>query len=154
MLSLVSFKIMGAFVVVDTNVFVSALLSPSGENREVIRICLAREAVPLMGSTLFNEYEDLLSRRDLMDKSPLPRSQRKALFSAFLSVCEWVKVFYSWRPNLPDEADNHLVELAVAGQAQAIITNNLKDVARGELSFPGLRILTPKSFLDEQPWPP
>jgi hypothetical protein len=28
---------------------------------------------------------------------------------AFLSVCHWQKVYYAWRPNLPDEADNHKV---------------------------------------------
>ena len=30
-----------------------------------------------------------------------------------MSRCRWVEVFYAWRPNLPDEADNHLIELAV-----------------------------------------
>ena len=40
------------------------------------------------------------------------------MFDGFLSVCRWVEVFFAWRPNLPDEADNHLVELAVAGNAK------------------------------------
>jgi hypothetical protein len=47
-----------------------------------------------------------------------------------------VKVYYLWRPNLPDEADNHLIELALAGGADTIVTNNLRDVSRGELTFP------------------
>ena len=46
-----------------------------------------------------------------------------------------------------DEADNHLVELALAGGADAIITNNVRDVRRGELAFPHLQILTPAQFL-------
>jgi predicted nucleic acid-binding protein len=36
-------------------------------------------------------------------------------------------VYHAWRPNLPDEADNHLLELAVAAQADAIVTRNLRD---------------------------
>ncbi len=48
---------------------------------------------------------------------------------------------------LPDEADNHLVELALAGGADAIVTNNVRDVRRGELAFPDLQILTPAQFL-------
>ena len=39
------------------------------------------------------------------------------MFHSFLSLCEWVPVYYLWRPNLRDEGDNHLIELAVAGRA-------------------------------------
>jgi predicted nucleic acid-binding protein len=69
------------------------------------------------------------------------------LLEAFLSVCEWVKVFYLWRPNLPDEGDNHLIELAVAGAAEIIITNNTRDVRGGGLHFPNLTILSPTQFI-------
>ena len=58
-----------------------------------------------------------------------------------------MKVYYLWRPNLPDEADNHLIELALAGGASTIVTNNLRDVSRGELRFPLMNILTPAQFI-------
>lgn len=134
-------------IVVDTNVFIAAILNPAGSNREVIRACLLGKASPLMGAALFHEYEDLLSRDTLMSGSPIGPSDRRTLFAAFLSVAEWVKIYFLWRPNLPDEADNHLIELAQAGSAEAIITNNIKDLTRGELRFPGLRVQTPKQFL-------
>ena len=60
-----------------------------------------------------------------------------------------MRVYYLWRPNLPDEGDNHLVELAIAGGADTIVTNNVRDVRRGELTFPSLRILTPSEFLKD-----
>ena len=44
---------------------------------------------------------------------------------------------------MPDEANNHLVELAVAGGADFIVTRNLREVARVELRFPQLRVLSP-----------
>ena len=53
--------------------------------------------------------------------------------------------------NLPDEADNHLIELALAGHADAIVTHNVRDLRRGELSFPDLHILTPTEFLKSLP---
>ena len=135
----------------DTSVFVAAILSPAGENREVIRSCLLGKAVPLMGAALFHEYEALLGRADLMARGPLSHPERQALFEAFVSVTEWVKVFFLWRPNLPDEADNHLVELAIAGGAGTIVTNNLGDLRDGELKFPDLRIHSPKQFLSQLP---
>jgi putative PIN family toxin of toxin-antitoxin system len=134
-------------IVVDTNVFIAALLSPSGTNRKVLRACLQDKAVPLMGAALFHEYEDLLNRSELMKKCPLVPEDRKLLLAAFLSVAEWIRVYYLWRPNLPDEADNHLIELAVAGAADVIVTNNLRDLCQGELRFPNLSILTPQQFL-------
>ena len=96
---------------------------------------------------LFNEYENLFLRSSLMAESPLTESERLVLLESFLSVCDWVKVYYLWRPNLPDEADNHLIELALASGANTIVTNNLRDVSRGELTFPFLNILTPAQFL-------
>jgi predicted nucleic acid-binding protein len=51
----------------------------------------------------------------------------------------------------PDEADNHLIELGEAAQADAIVTGNLRDVARGELKLPALMVLTPEQCLEVSP---
>jgi len=76
---------------------------------------------------------------------------RQTLFEAFLSVADWVRVYFLWHPNLPDEADNHLIELAIAGSAKIIVTNNLKNLKRGELRFPGLTVQNPRQFLQTLP---
>ncbi len=62
---------------------------------------------------------------------------------------EWVRVYYAWRPNLPDEGENHLVELAIAGGAEFIVTRNLRDLQRMELRFPQLKVVSPEDFLKE-----
>ena len=77
------------------------------------------------------------------------REEREVLLNAFLSVCIWQTVYYIWRPNAPDEADNPLVELAVAGQEEAIVTWNTQDFQRAELRFPGLCIVRPNDFLEK-----
>lgn len=73
------------------------------------------------------------------------------MFKGFLAVCRWTDVYFAWRPNLPDEADNHLIELAVAGSAKAIVTRNLRDLTAGELHFPEIQILTPEQCLEVLP---
>ncbi len=135
-------------IVVDTNVLVGAALNAAdGDNREVLRRCFRQLAQPLIGAALFHEYEDLFDRPEPLARSPLSSEERQGLFAAFLSVCEWVKVYYLWRPNLPDEGHNHIVELAIAGGADAIVTKNTRESRGGELRFPHLRILTPSEFI-------
>ncbi len=141
-------------VVLDTNILVAALLRGGGSARSVLRACLLGHCQPVLGPALLAEYEDVLGRDDLFVTSVLSARQREALFDGLLSVCRWVEVFYAWRPSLPDESDIHLIELAVAAQADAIVRRNLRDVSRGELKFPQLRVLTPEQFLLEYPCPP
>ena len=134
---------------VDTNVLVSAILSPDGAAREVLRQCLAGHARPLVGNALFLEYEDVLAREALFTAASITSSDRAALLEALLSVCEWVDITFLWRPNLPDESDNHLIELAIAGNAECIITGNTRDFAAGELVFDSMRVVTPGNWLKE-----
>ena len=134
-------------MVVDTNVIVAALTSPAGSNRAVLRCCLAGVVEPLIGNTLFHEYESIVSRKSVQARCPLQPLEREEFLNAFLGRCVWVRISFRWRPNLADESDNHLMELAVAGGAAAIITNNVRDLKSGELIFPDIGIMTPASFL-------
>ena len=143
-----------ATLVLDTNILVAALLRGGGSARSVLRGCLTAAYQPVLGPALLAEYEDVLGRDELFTTSALSRKEREKLFDGFLSQCRWVEVFYAWRPNLPDEADNHLIELGVAAQADAIVTRNLRDVSRGELKFPSLRVLTPEQCLEVFSCPP
>ena len=61
----------------------------------------------------------------------------------------WVTVYYGWRPNLRDEGDNHLIELAIAGAARAIVTHNVRDVRGGELRWSDLLVVTPSQCLEQ-----
>lgn len=134
-------------LVLDTSVFVSALLGPSGPSREVLRRCLKGEYRPLLGTALLVEYESLLARPDQFESCVLSAFEREEVLDASLSVSELVTVYYLWRPNLPDEADNHVVELAISGDAQYVVTNNVRDFRRSELRLSGLDIVTPDALL-------
>ncbi len=134
-------------VVIDTNVFVAGMRSAGGASREVLRDALQGKIEPLFGNALWLEYEDLLGRPVWTDATT--RQERLQVLAALARVGRWVTIYYGWRPNLPDEADNHLIELAIAGGAAAIITHNVRDVRRGELLSAGLRVQTPAEYLEE-----
>ncbi|MEH6695892.1 MAG: putative toxin-antitoxin system toxin component, PIN family [Hyphomonas sp.] len=135
-------------VVIDTNIFVSALMNARGAPRAVLRLALERQIVPVFGNALLREYEDVLSRDRLFASAPVARGDIDTLLDALLSVSEWRSIYYLWRPNLPDEGDNHLIELAVAANAEAIITANTKDFARADLVFEGLNVVTAGGYLE------
>lgn len=136
-------------VVLDTNVLVAALRSSGGASRAVVRRALEGRLLPLFGNALWSEYQDLLGRPVWGDVTS--GAERHQVLAALAKQGRWVTVYYGWRPNLPDEADNHLIELALAGGAQAIVTHNLRDVQRGELKLGSLRVLTPVQCLEV--WP-
>lgn len=133
---------------VDTNIFIGACIG-KGSASKVIASCLKGEHNALMGMALFAEYEDVLSRESLFKKSNLDSTEREELLDIFMATTVWTRVYYNWRPNLPDEGDNHLIELAIAGNAHCIVTRNLRDFTRMELSFPELKVYSPEDFLKE-----
>ncbi len=137
-------------IVIDTNVFVAALRTSgraASSSRKLLRAVFAGTYKPLFGNALWLEYEDLLGRQDVWTEATT-HAERANMLNALAAHGCWVTVYYGWRPNLPDEGDNHLIELAIAGNAEAIVSFNKKDLTRGQLVMPDLRILTPAECLE------
>ncbi len=133
-------------LVIDTNVWISALISQDGTSREIIRLALLEEISPQISSALFVEYEAVMKRVSIQKQCSLSIEEQEELFQAFLSTCAYNEIFYLWRPNLEDADDNFLVELAVASNSRYIITENIKDLKSNELHF-DFKVLTAKEFL-------
>lgn len=135
-------------VVLDTNIFIGACLGV-GASSQTLAASLKGLYLPLMGSALFLEHEAVLARDALFTACRLTRQERSELLDIYLAGCEWTRIYFGWRPNLRDEGDKHLIELAVAGGAHYLVTRNMRDFAANELKFPGLRIVNPETFLKE-----
>ncbi len=116
---------------------------------KIVAYCLQGRLQPVVGVALFSEYEDVINRNAIFNGCKLTLQERNELLDAFLSVCEWTKIYYIWRPNLKDEGDNHLVELAVASGAKYIVTRNLKDFRHTELLFNSFEICLPETLLEK-----
>ena len=113
----------------------------------VLRRVLEGKFQALFGNALWSEYQDLLGRPVWGECTNA--DERQQVLAALARQGRWVTVYYGWRPNLPDEADNHLIELALAGGAQAIVAHNLRDLRGGELRLGKLRVMTPAQCLEE-----
>jgi putative PIN family toxin of toxin-antitoxin system len=134
--------------VLDTNIFVGACLGTGAANR-VLAMAIDGKIRAVMGKALFSEHEDVLNRFEIFQNCRLNQAERSELFDIYIGQTDWVRIYFGWRPNLRDEGDNHLIELAVAGGVSFIITRNLRDFKNMELSFPSIRIVTPEDFLKE-----
>ena len=80
-------------IVLDTNIFIAALLRPDKSSRLVLRQVLDGKHQGLMGDVLFYEYESVLSRKELFAQCPISPKEREELFNAFVAGCEWVKIW-------------------------------------------------------------
>lgn len=99
----------------------------------------------LLSLKLLTEYCQIVTNQENMLRIPLSFSEIEAVLALIVQSSTFHEVYYLWRPNLLDEKDNFILELAVAGGAESIITFNKKDFKTMELKFDFL-IETPKEF--------
>ncbi len=135
-------------IVIDTSVWISALITKESKAREILRLVFNKKLFPQIGDALFKEYESVMKRKKIQTLTSLTTDEQTELFNAYLSACKYNEIYYTWRPNLIDEGDNFLVELAVASGTEFILTYNIKDFISSELTF-SHRIMTPEDFIKE-----
>ena len=68
--------------------------------------------------------------------------------AALASACDPVDVHFRWRPQLSDPSDEFVLEAAVNGRADALVTHNIRDFAVAAERFK-LRVITPQQYLKE-----
>jgi len=132
-------------IVIDTNVIFSALRSRRGASYKLVSLLSIGRFSVSISVPLIIEYEDVLKRGKL---PPTISDRDIGDFIDFLCrVGNRQDIFFLWRPFLPDPSDDLILEVAVAGGCDAIITYNKRHFKNVE-KF-GLRILDPRELLTE-----
>lgn len=116
-------------LVLDTDVVVAGLRSRTGASRLLLDAGFAGRFKPLLSPALCFEYEQVLVRPGNLAASGLTRAEIARFLVGFLSKAERLTIYFTWRPAAGDPDDDHLIDLAVAGRADAIVTFNRRDVA-------------------------
>ena len=114
-------------IVLDTNVVISALRSRRGASFAILRQ-IGEAWVPLISVPLILEYEAVGKRE--AERAGLPASAVDAIVRTFCFVGRETDVYFRLRPFLPDPGDEFLLELAVAGPADAIVTHQRTALCR------------------------
>lgn len=114
-------------LVLDTDVIIAALRSPSGASAELVRMARRREFKPVISVPLMLEYEAVALRPDHRKASGLTREEILAVLDVLVDVSEWNRIHYAYRPLLKDPADEMVLETALNSGAHGIVTFNRRD---------------------------
>ncbi|MCY4397971.1 MAG: putative toxin-antitoxin system toxin component, PIN family [Gemmatimonadetes bacterium] len=133
-------------LVLDTNVVVAALRSPSGASAALVEQALDRRFTLLLTVPLVLEYEGTCRHPTQRIASGLSESEVRTVVSALCAVGKPVQVWFLWRPQLRDPADEMVLEAAANGRADALITFNSGDFGDIPETF-GIEMLSPQQAL-------
>jgi putative PIN family toxin of toxin-antitoxin system len=131
-------------IVIDTNVLVASLRSRRGASFKLVSFLPSNKFSIAISVPLVFEYEDALKR---LESSAITEQDIGDLVDFLCKIGHQQEIFFLWRPFLPDPADDHVLEVAVAGGCDAIVTYNKRDF-KGIEKF-GLRVLDPRELLSE-----
>jgi predicted nucleic acid-binding protein len=130
-------------LVLDTAAMVAAI---RGASRRLLQAALQGHGVTLLVSVpLLIEYEAVMTRPEHLDAAGLTAAEVGSLLDAVAAVAERVRLAFLWRALLPDIDDDMVLETAVNGRADGIVTFNRRDFAPVQ-QF-GIAVLSPAEAL-------
>ena len=130
----------------DTDVVVAAMRSPSGGSAELLRRIDDGKATMLLSVALALEYEAICTSPEHRLASGLSADEASLYVDTLIEMAEPVELFFRWRPQLRDPGDELVLEAAVNGRASAIVTFNERDLRAARSSF-DIEVLRPGEVL-------
>jgi putative PIN family toxin of toxin-antitoxin system len=130
-------------VVLDTNVIVSGLRSRRGASFRVLSLVGGGFFEHYMSVALAFEYEDAVKRSG--SGIHLSKSVLEDILDFLCASARQQEIHFLWRPTLPDPKDDMVLEVAVHGGCEAIVTYNVEDF-QGSERF-GIKVIRPQEFL-------
>jgi len=140
-------------IVIDTNVLLSALFSNKGKSYKLIDLLNSKAEKNIFFNVisvpLALEYEEVILRPKNRKKYDyFSEEDLKLIISDIISISHRTKLYFLWRPFLKDSFDDKVLETAVNGKANAIITYNTKDFD-GVKKYFNIDILTPAELFNK-----
>ena len=128
--------------VLDTDVLVAAVRSDRGASRRLLVAALERRYPVLASVPLMLQYESVLTRPEHLEAAGISAADVEILLDALAVVVEPIRISYLWRPVLPDQGDDLVLETMVNGRADILVTFNRRHFEPAAAPF-GLKILAP-----------
>jgi putative PIN family toxin of toxin-antitoxin system len=133
-------------IVLDTDVIVAAMRSPSGASAAILRAVDAGQARLLSSVALILEYETQCTQPVHCEAAKLSLLDAVVFVDAVAALSEPVELYFFWRPQLRDPGDEMVLETAINGRADFIVTFNLRDYEQVPHQF-GIEVLRPAEVI-------
>ena len=130
----------------DTDAVVAAMRSPTGASAAIVRAVRQRQATLLLSVPLAMEYEAVCRRPEHRVEAGLSERQVEIFLDAIIALAEPVLTHFLWRPQLRDPNDEMVLEAAVNGRAEALVTFNVRDYGTAASQF-GVDVLLPREAI-------
>lgn len=138
-------------LVFHTHVMVAALRSARSASRRLLLGALDREIHVLVSVPVMVEYEAVLRRPENLSAFGISVEDTRAVLDAFLAVAEPIQLRFLWRPQLINPADEMVLETAINGRADRLVTFDLRHLKKAGEEF-GVRAVTPpEAWKEVQP---
>jgi putative PIN family toxin of toxin-antitoxin system len=134
-------------IVLDTDAIVAAMRSPTGASAAILRKARRGKIALLLSVPLAMEYEAVCVRPEHQLAAGLSEQEVRIFVDAVIAIAEPVKIHYLWRPQLRDPSDEMVLETAVNGQANLLITFNVRDYGTAPARF-GIEVMTPREAVE------
>jgi putative PIN family toxin of toxin-antitoxin system len=131
----------------DTDVVVAAMRSPGGASAEILRLARSGKVQLLANVALALEYEAICGRAEHRRAAALSDTHADVFVTAVVALTEPVESHFLWRPQLRDPGDEMVLEAAVNGRADGLVTFNKRDFGEASIRF-GVEILSPREALE------
>lgn len=135
-------------IVLDTSTLVSAVRSRTGAARVVVNLLLANRITLLMNYPIACEYRAVALRSSHVMASDFTQAAIERLIDDLEGIAEPVQIRRSYRPLSPDPNDDLILELAINGRADAIVTNNFRHLQEPAARF-HIQVLDARSALSK-----
>lgn len=130
----------------DTDVVVAGLRSPAGASAAVLRLIDAGRATLLLSVALALEYEAICQLAEHRQAAAAGPPEVALFVNTLFSLAEPVEVHFRWRPQLRDPGAEMVLETAVNGRADALVTFNQRDYGAVPGNF-GVEVMAPRDAL-------
>ena len=133
-------------MVLDTDVLVAAFRSERGASRALLLAALEARYTLLVSTALWLEYEAVLTRTEQLAAMRLTADEVRNALAALAVVAEPVLIHFLWRPVLTDADDEHVLDLAMNGRADLLVTFNQSDFMEASKTLQ-IEVVTPSVAL-------
>jgi putative PIN family toxin of toxin-antitoxin system len=133
-------------VVADTDVIVAAMRSPGGATAAILRAARQSKITLLVSVPLAVEYEATCSEAEHRLAAGLSEREVEIFLDAVMAMAEPVKTHFLWRPQLRDPGDEMVLETAVNGRADGLVTFNVRDFGTVPARF-GIEVMIPSKVI-------